>query len=289
MLTLSGVSIEAAGFEVGQTRMGRTWGWQEFHARNSRPTMLDLHVSVDVQGEDVIPFMVFGGEVEPLRGYTTLSVPVRWEKGIPITRRTGIDNTDVHFLGYDGRDLDIQVGVITRRGLFFVTAQQVAKGRIVRGRQGYEYIPTDPIHAYPGFRYDQIWPKMGEAVEQVARQFGTSRQCWSVLRLAEVRRAVWQPTYLPEREGWLRGAPFFYNMISGTGHIGELRTMTVDATRQQVESVDIGRKCFVHFSKVPDRLVPVLEPMKTVYFQLGPQKDGDRLPQVAAVEVSAAS
>ncbi len=288
MLTLQGVSIEAAGFEVGESKMGRTWGWQEFKPQG-RPTMLDMYVSADVQAEDLIAFEVFSGEAIPLHGYTTLSVPVRWDRGMPITRQTGADNADVHLLSYDGQDLDIQVGVITRKGRFFLTAQQVAKGRIVRGRQGYEYVATDPVHAYPGFRYDQIWPKMGEAVEQVAREFGTSRQKWSVKRLAEVRRAAWLPDYIPHRDGWLRGAPYFYNMISGTGHVGEITGITTDGSHQQVSGVQTGRKCFVHFSKVPDGPVPVLEPMRAVYFRLGQQGQGDRLPQVAEVELPAAA
>lgn len=288
MLTFQGVTIEAAGFEVGETRMLATCAWQEFHVHGRPRSILDLHVSVDVQGEDLIPFTVFGGEARPLRGYTTLSVPVRWQKGVPITRQTGVDNTDVHLLGYDGRDLDIQVGVITRGGRFFLTAQQLANGWIVRGRDGYDFVPTDPIHAYPGFKYSQIWPKMGEAVEQVAREFGTSRQKWAVKRLAEVRHVEWLPSYIPQREGWLRGAPLFYNMISGTGHIGEMQMVAVDAARQHVSKVEVGRKCFVHFSKVPSNcLVPVLEPMKMLYFRLGQQEQADRLPQVAAVEFAA--
>ncbi len=288
MLTFQGVSIEAAGFEVGETRMMETCAWQEFLPKG-RPSVIDLTVSVDTRGEDIIPFTVFGGEAKPLQGYDILSVPVRWERGVPITRMAGVDNTDIHFLGYDGRDLDIQVGLITRRGRFFVTAQQLAKGWIVRGREGYDFVPTDPVHAYPGFKYSQIWPRMGEAVERVAREFGTSRQKWSVKRLAEVKAAAWRPTYIPERQGWLRGAPLFFNMISGTGVMAELRTILIDAAGQHLEDVDVGRKCFVHFSKVPnDGRVPVLEPMKSVYFHLGPQTQGDRLPQVASVEFAAA-
>lgn len=289
MLTLQGVSIEAAGFEVGATKLGRTWGWQEFRPKG-RPTMLDLHVSTDVQGcDDVVAFTVFEGRAEELRGYTTLSVPVHWKNGAPITRRTGVDNTDVHLLTYDGQDLDIQVGIITRGGRFFLTAQQVAKGRIVRGRQGYEYVPTDPVHAYPGFNYASIWPNMGDAVEEMSRLFGASRQRWSVMRLADVRRAVWLPNYIPHREGWLRGAPYFYNMVSGTGHVGEITGITTDGSREQVSGVHTGRKCFVHFSKVPDTPVPVLEPMRTLYFRLAQQEPGDRLPQIAAVELPAAT
>lgn len=289
MLTLQGVSIEAPGFEVGETKIVGSLAWEEVLV-NGQPREIELAVSVDIQGQDLIPFTVFGGKEKRLDGYESLFIPVRWQRGIPITRRTGVDNTDVHFLGYDGRDLDIQVGIITRRGRFFVTAQQVARGWIVRGRDGYDFVPTDPIHAYPGFSYKSIWPDMGNAVERVAREFGTSRQKWSVKRLAGVKAAVWLPNYIPRREGWLRGAPFFYNMISGTGHVGEIVSITTDGSRQQVSGVEVGRKCFTHFSKVSSSgPVPVLEPMKSVYFRLGPQTQGDRLPQVASVEFPAAA
>ena len=289
MLTFQDVSVEARGFEVGETRVvGSSVAWQELLPKG-RPSRIDLVVSVDIAGQDLIPFTIFGGKEEPLEGFQILSVPVRWQGKMPVTRQTGVDNIDVHLMTYQGHDLDIQVGVITRRGRFFVTAQQLAKGWIVRGREGYDFVASDPIHAYPGFSYNRIWPRMGDAVERVAREFGASRQRWTVKRLAEVRAAVWRPNYILEKEGFFRGAPLFFNMISGTGELVDFRELVVSNTHE-VESVSVGSRHYAHFSKVPNGgPVPVLEPMRSVYFRSGVKTQGDRLAPVELIEFSAAA
>ncbi len=297
MLTFQGVSVEARGCKVGEQLILGSQAWQEVMPGSIRPPTIELVVSVDIVGQDLIPFTVFGGKEKPLRGYEVLTVPVRWQGKIPMTRQTGVDNTDVHLMTYEGHDLDIQVGVITRQGRFFVTAQQLAKGWIVRGRDGYDFVASDPVHAYPGFSYNRIWPRMGEAVERVAREFGAPRQAWRVKRLAEMQAAVWRPTYIPEpmfmpepRDGWLRGAPLFFNMISGTGEMVDFRTVLRSADGRYVDHAEIGRRYFVHFSKVPNGgLVPLLEPMKSVYFRTGLQSQGDRTPPVEAIEFPAAA
>ncbi len=287
MLTLQDVTVEVRGHKMATgLSVGSSMRWQEIIVEG-RPSEIQLVVSVDITGKDLIAFAVFGGKEEAMGGYRVLSVPVRWEGGIPRTRMTGVDNIDVHLLGYDGHDLDIQVGLITRKGRFFATAQQVAKGWVVRGRDGYDFVPSDPIHAYPGFSYARIWPRMGEALERVAREFGTTRQRCEVKRLAEVKRAVWRPSYLPEKHGWLRGAPLFFNMISGTGEIAGLQTLTVSSIGQ-VEDVQIGARYHAHFSNILDGgPVALLEPMRSIYFRPGVQERSDRMPPVKSVQLSA--
>ncbi len=245
-------------------------GWQEILVTD-KSEHIDLRVGVNNQ-EDVFPFTVSGGKAEYLAGECVLSVPVRWDRDIPLTRQKGVDNIDVILLDEDGPYTDVQIGLITRRGRFYVTIQQVYKGWITRtrvngaGRVAFELIPTDPIHAYPGCDYANIWRPMGEELIRMARELGTSRPLSMVRKLSEVKVVRWNPPLVSVSSGWSRGVVLFFNMITGTG---------------QIEQVGTGELYFVHFNQIlGGDQVPVLEPMTGVYFR--PQAGEHKVKSVKA-------
>lgn len=253
------VSTNYAG---GQELILSSQGWQEIVV-TGKPSQISLNVTADPQ-EDIFSFTVFGGKAEHLFGEYVLSVPVRWDGGIPVTRQKGVDNIDVILLDEDGPYTDIQIGLITRKGRFYVTTQRVYKGWITRtrgqrvGEVGFELVPTDPIHAYPGCDYANTWRPMGEELIRLARELGTSRPLSRVRQLREVRCAKWAPPLVPVSPGWSRGVVLFFNMITGTG---------------QVEEIGTGERYFVHFNQILEGgPVALLEPMTGVYFRPQPHE-----------------
>lgn len=192
-------------------------------------------------------------------GYV-LDVPVRWMDGsIPHTREKYKDNVDITLLEQDGYFTDVQAGLVTRHGRFFVTLQQVYQGWVTRtrgsrvGEVAWGFTPADPIHAFTGARYEAIWAKMAEELMGVAREAGASS------RLSRVEPAEWAPPDVGPRTGWKAGVMRFYNLITGTG---------------QVEEVSGGGEQFVHHSAIlnsdgkPMRPFPALAPMTGVHFRL---------------------
>lgn len=243
---------------------------------SGRPAAIPFHVGI-ASGNDEIPFSVFHGEARVTHEFV-LCVTVSWDQktGMPRTRQKGEDNVDLIVLDPDGRFVDIQVGLVTRRNRFFVTAQRVFEGWVTRTRpQGvpvhiveYTFTPGRPEHAYPGATYDGTWVKMAEAIAEIARHEGMSRQ------LSRTKPAKWATPVVPEIEGgWLRAECYFFNLITGTG---------------VVHSLENDRKYFVHFSNiVGGGPHPVLEPMKGCYFRPGiPQEGHQGLPPVKSLRAA---
>lgn len=200
------------------------------------------------------------GRAERLTGAGyVLDVPVRWTDGVPHTREKYKDNVDIILLEEDGYFTDVQCGLVTRGGRFFVTIQQVYQGWVTRTRGGrvgevaWGFISADPIHAYPGVRYEAIWTKMAEQLLGAAQEVGASR------KLSRVRPAEWVVPDIGPRAGWRAGVVRFFNLITGTG---------------QVEEAMGGGTHFVHHSAIlnsdgtPMRPFPSLAPMTGVHFRL---------------------
>ena len=223
-------------------------------------------------------FIVAEGKVTPITEEFAFVVPVDWNGDVPRTRFAGHDNIDVIFLAPDGQFVDIQCGIVTRGGLFYVTAQQVWKGNVVRTfakgthEKVWMYVPTAAAHAFPGSDYGSLWTKMGEQVLSQALGAGASEQ------KSRITPAKWDPptiTSQPDAAGYREAAVLFFNMVTGTGQIQ-------DAS---------GKKWFVHFSNllnVPDGKIPVLKPMTKVAFRgNGTAPEKGQLSKVKSVKLLA--
>jgi hypothetical protein len=223
-------------------------------------------------------FIVAEGKAVPIQEAFTFTVPVEWNGNIPRTRFPGQDNIDVIFLAADGQFVDIQCGIITRKGLFYMTAQQVWKGNVVRTfakgtrEKAWMYAPTAAAHAFPGSDYGSLWTKMGEQVLSQALGASASEQ------KSRVTVPKWDPPALSSQsnaDGYREAAVLFFNLVTGTGHLQ-------DAS---------GKKWFVHFNNilgVPDGKIPVLLPMTKILFRGGdaPTEKG-LMPKVRSVKLVA--
>lgn len=266
--TFHDVRVET-DFDHGPIHELRTQAWCEVFA--GKAPRVTFKVTTVLNG--TLPFTVFNGEVRQMAGWFSVTVPVEWKGGAPFTRVKGKDNLDVVFMDKDGSFVDVQVGIITRHGRFFLTAQQIYKGLVVRTRQYeggpvvHEFVPTDPVHAYPGCSYDGIWGPMATEVIKAAIEDHTSR------KLSEVRSKIvaWHPPQVSSPKpgsDWRQGVVMYFNMITGTG---------------RVQDVTNGRDFFVHFNDVlTEDAVPVLEPMSGVHFRI-PSPEATKVKSIKAV------
>lgn len=253
MIKFAGVSVETVQVQ-SEVRVARTFSRAEIMVA-SKPRVVVLTISVDPQ-EGIVPLAVFHGEAKRLEGSFELPVKVSWNGYVPFTRRRGEDNVDVILLEKSGHFTDISVGLATRGGKFFVSAQQTFKGYVARtkgakvGEVEYEYWPTDDAHAYPGFNYSSVWGQMAEALVSVAQEGQASSQLSRVRKELADDREWWRKPMLPHRPGFRQGRVLFFHLITQTGKIR-----------------DKEGDWFVHFSDVntPEK---VLEPMAPVYFRL---------------------
>jgi cold shock CspA family protein len=243
-------------YRQGSTVMGPGHAYAELLVKG-RPFNIPIHIQARSR-QEITPLIIFDGKAHQSDSTSigfTLNVPVKWTEGVPQTRHPGEDNLDVIFLDSELRVSDIQVGLVTRKGRFFLTAQRVFEGWARERNEGDMcFIPSRPEFAYPGMDYRETWKDMGEVlsviggtVSDFARTLGTP------LDIPEP--AFWKPIYTPAPKGWQCGIIEFFNAISGTGRIlGE-----------------DGVRYFVHFSNIlsdnPREPVRILEPMSSVFFR----------------------
>ena len=223
-------------------------------AEGARPKIITLRVSRE-ERPGIIPFSIFESRPGSMDSGTefVLNVPVYWNNhGVPITRQKGVDNVDIIVLEPTTKYfLDIQVGLITRGGKFFITAQKIWEGWM-KGKtmDDLEFIPAQSEHAYPGSDYSAIWVGMGEVM----------RFTWELISktagpLDKATPAKWTPRVPTPKTGWVGGTVAYFNMITGTG-------MVFEGTQ----------KHFVHFSAIESsNPVKTLPPMAPVEFRV---KDG---------------
>jgi hypothetical protein len=231
------------------------------------PTTIGMHINIIPASSDAKIYAVRDNTtiVEPHQGKFPFSVPVEWKRGAPKTRKRGMDNVDIHIVERDGRFVDIQCGVITRDSVFFLTAQQIWEGAVVRTRSAdhkvkWDTVATNPIHAFPGANLQAVWSTMAEAF--LDRTFEDDRST----PLSRVKVAKWAPPELPTviEDGYQAGIVDYDNMITGTG---------------QIHGADEVKR-FFHYSDIENGgNVPTLTPMTVVLFKdRAPDPGKDRRP-----------
>ena len=235
--------------------------YAQLQVNEDRLTHIVIEVEVSSLALGAKVFAVFGGQAVELENTFQFTVPIDWDGEKPRTRSLGRDNLDVVILLPNGEFIDVQCGVVTRKGRFVLTAQQVWRGQVVRTRDEgnrvvSQYVATDPIHAFPGSDYGSIWQSMAEDVMRHAEEIGASDQ------KSRAKVAEWQPPTIsaePDERGYYEAVVYFFNVVSGTGYVANAD----------------GKRHFVHFSSVlnpTDPTVPVLTPMTVVKFRPGTER-----------------
>jgi hypothetical protein len=236
---------------------------------------LGFKVSVVPGDSHATIFVVHSGEepqvINPYQAQTAI-VPITWKGNIPQTRdrEQNRDCLDIIIMEPDGWFVDVEVGIITRRGRFYMTAQRIWEGQVVRTRENGKlvstFVPGRALHAYPGAKFEDVWDQLADAVLAKAKETGAS----DIKSNAFI--PTWNPPALPETNGggWKAGIVQYFNLVSGTGEL-------VDAN---------GVKYFVHFKNVlpPEGssethlTVPTLTPMSVVLFRPNPENGHERQP-----------
>jgi len=240
----------------GSIMMGQGYAWTELFVGKQSP---NIRLNIQANGKEIAPLVIFGGKPYESNSTSigfTLDVPVYWMGGFPRTRHPGRDNLDVIFFDPELRFSDIQVGLISRKGRFFLTAQRIFEGWVrEESKEGMRFIPSRPEFAYPGMNYQGIWKEMGEVLSVIARITSDIIKALGTPPLLAPEPAKWIPAQMPGQQKWQRGKVLFFNAVTGTGMIlGEDE-----------------KQYFVHFSKIikeGEDPVKMLAPMDGVYFRI---------------------
>jgi len=188
-----------------------------------------------------------------------LLVGVKWDGDIPQTRdrESNTDCLDFFVMQPNGRFVDVEVGLVTRGGKFFISAQRVYEGQAVRTREAgklvTQLLPGRAIHAYPDSNFQNVWTTLADTVLEKVTTMKASEQ----KSRAYVPR--WNPPTLPQLNGdWMPGVVRYFNSMTGTGELED----------------GAGKRYFVHYRDIlpyrdgqPLPEVPLLTPMSVVQFR----------------------
>jgi len=288
--------INMGQFALGKEGEQGPFVWTRILKGTHAPRDLKLDFTAEL-GEDVVLLHAQGGVVTDVSAGTIPPLPVHvtWKEGarrdsdpVPHARRTDADNCDFVFLRRDGKFVQVQVSIVTRRGPFFVAVQEVWAGQVVRttmdnaaqlettihtvqGMDGRDYgafvAPLYDDNAYPGADYLKTFKNMGPKVVEYANVNGMT----SPLSSAVV--AEWTPATvegLPEEmaaAGWKTGIVTFFNAVVNYGFI---------------KCDEDGKDYFLYGDQIVGEDLetpvvrnadfPVVEAMKGVVFKVGPGK-----------------
>ena len=241
-----------------------------------RPSVVQLRLRVEVSS-GTIYFLRSGKAPEELKAGEDrfLSVQVIWDGDIPRTRdaKGNSDCVDIFIMQANGIFVDLECGLITRGGKFYITVQRVYEGQALRtrkeGKLVTELLPARAIHAYPGSNFGGVWTTLADVV------LAKSAAARASERKSRAFQPKWNPPALPPTNGggWIPGTVRYFNAMTGTGELQDA----------------VGKKYFVHFRAIlprqdgePISEVPLLTPMSTVLFRLESGSQHER-PKVKSV------
>lgn len=274
--TMRGDAMRAFGIEIhaglkeGPRHLGKMVAWCEIHTEG-KPDSIELQVSLTQEDDERNPFIMYMGEAHDAP--YSFVMPVEWADPIPSTRikhptsGKGYDNCDVIFLDTRANYTDVQFGIVTRGGRFYLTMQVVFRGSVRFEDDNPLFIGDTPF-SFSGGDYGRTWDRMGEMVARLGRMVhAVTVALGSELEMPTYPE--WREAEVTAANGCLGGTVLYHNMITGTGSL-----LGQD-----------GKKYFVHFSnlRVPSDsgqpMMPVgmafLEPGEGV--QIEPEGSGNRV------------
>ena len=169
------------------------------------------------------------------------------------TRVKDKDNMDVILILPDGKFVELQVSLTTRRGAFWIAIQEVYSGQVVRTTNAKAdqiglvslpagnglkalVVPLYPKFAYPGADYLDTFHGIGtQLVAYAVGEVGAFSQ------LSKATVARWEPEWsqLPESYAQKRFEPAvvdWFNLVTGFGKA----------------TTESGEKVFIHFNAIED-------------------------------------
>lgn len=253
--------IEIEGLATKEQREYEGLFSQEFEA-----PFETMEVCVRITQTDEAPhaFTVFQGKAQTLgdEGFA-LTVPVEWRDGTPHTRTRGKDNVDVVLVEENGHLVNLQVGVVTRAGRFFLTCQEIWAGWFLEDGS---FVPSAWEHNYPGSDYAGMWAGTTQTIQDMVQELGLS-----LYSRGEVQVPDWDPTFPLNQGGWKSGVVLYFNAVTGTGLVHE----------------EDGEDYFIHFSNILESgYLPVLTMGQGVYFRAGERKPDKPHAPVKSIKAS---
>lgn len=194
--------------------------------------------------------------------------------------------------------IHLDVAVVTRDGLFWLTLQEVTGMQVLRhdsdvdvegltsvivGEHGYTLVPAYDENCYPGFdpvaSIERSYPGRTKKLLQFAAEFG------AFVEPDSCSPGAWNPQWPAEvpaelaQQGYVKAVVQWFNLTIGWGFL-------------QLED---GRACFVHFKAIEDDSgkkvaaqgdFPVLSAGGGVYLKWAPNKEKGNSPAATAVRAA---
>ncbi|MES2203375.1 MAG: hypothetical protein V4474_03585, partial [Patescibacteria group bacterium] len=196
------LTIDMSQFDIGVESELGGYMWTQIKRARHTPNQMQLDFTTELPG-GIVLLHAQGGNVTDVTGSAVPSLPVviNWSAGnsedadfVPHTRKKDADNIDFVFMRRsDGKFIQVQVSIVTRRGLFYIAVQEIWAGQVVRttmdnaktlettvhtvrGADGREYgaivAPLFDDVAYPGADYLKTFKNMGPKVVEYANVNG---------------------------------------------------------------------------------------------------------------------
>lgn len=266
---LGALSITVKTFGVQWERSDETINTWATIPIKGKPEVIEVDINYYLKPGTQMFHMV-ERKVRAVKGrIPTLKVPVQWNGSTPSTRSKHKDNVDFVMHNQDGGFVMVEVGVVTRKGRFLLTLQEVYAGQFAHTnvahakKAGLSYVPLTgenqvgvvlPLwdhNDYPGNDFIRTWGVEAPSLLQALHADGRT------MALSKVDGAKWKPPALgkPRVEGRTRGVCTFFNVAAGYGFIW---------TPSEGEDKP-ARTHFVHFSDIEGGSF-ALEPMKVYEF-----------------------
>ena len=186
---------------------------------------------------------------EPFR----VSVPVRWDKGLPGTRWEPGDNFRVINLDRNGRLLQTEIGIATRGPRVFVTIQTQFRGTILSGKEGsITVVPSQPQFAYPGFSgYAEQWSGIMPHLK-----WGVDR--WKLRVNGRSSKMAWDPG--PNPYGAAGAVVLYFSPVGGAGRLlrsnDEVLFVRLTAIKEVNDGIALSPMTWVRVLEIDDSNVP---------------------------------
>ncbi|MES2216148.1 MAG: hypothetical protein V4481_02535 [Patescibacteria group bacterium] len=245
MLGLAELSVSVIGFSLGKSVQEGGMLYAPVYAQGE-PDQITLVLKYKLLGASRVfhsqfgqPKEYTGKDLPPLGVKVDWQVPVggRHMARVPHTRVKNMDNVDVVFMTEDGSFVQVQIGLVTRSGGFWVTVQQIHADQVVTTNEllainmGWPHVKTEsrliaiaapllPQHCTPPNKYYlEVFPNMGPELIRLAAE---ARCC---VARSEMIVPEWSPVQikgdLPAKicgkSSWVKATVNYFNLIVGSG------------------------------------------------------------------------
>jgi len=232
--------IQASNFDIGPVQSEGPFSWAPIPTGTKKPDWLAIAFQSNLK-PGVFVYTRHNDKPsgqQPVQLHEEGAIPsfkvnVAWDvvdgQRVAYTRKTDMDNIDIFFTLEDGTFLNLQVAVLYRNGVFYLSVHEVGAYQVVRippdleynrrtlqvGDGRYALATLQEEQAFPGADFLKTMGKMGEELIQHIVKDEESK----VPYVEAVPCPNWNPPEMPSvtpverRDGWMGGIAKFCNPI----------------------------------------------------------------------------